>query len=220
MANWKEHGTIEESNNWVKEFAKNRSLLKDIEVVVCPPFTTLSSIPQLIRAQQLPIAIGAQDISRFEEGKHTGEVSAKMVSEFASYVIIGHSERRSDSGDTDEIVAQKVKLAQKHNLAPIICISEMKQVEALKNLVPSFAGLIAYEPLFAIGTGNPDTPENANAMAEKVKAIFQNTRVLYGGSVDGNNVALFLKQGQIEGVLVGNRSADASFFLEIVKNAN
>lgn len=221
VANWKENGTISQAQDWIKTFAKKRSVLNQGKnVVVCSPFTALSTISEVIKKERLPIAIGAQNVSHFEEGRYTGEVSARMLAEFASYTIIGHSERRNNFGETDQIVAEKVKLAEKYNITPIVCISELEQVKNMQNFVSNFTDIIAYEPLFAIGSGNPDTPENANMVAEKIKEIFPQVMVLYGGSVDGTNVASFIKQDHISGVLLGNRSLDGNFFLEIVRNAH
>lgn len=204
---------------WVNSLAKEIfPLVKGKEIIVLPPFTALSAVSKDLKQLNLPIKIGAQDISRFEEGKHTGEISAVMVAEFASYVMLGHSERRSQLGETDEIVAEKVRLAKKYNLTPMVCVSEIPQAEALKKLINDFSDLIAYEPVFAIGTGKPDTPDNANEVAGQIKSIFPQARVLYGGSVDGSNAKEFTQQKNLSGVLVGNRSLDPNFFLEILKN--
>ncbi len=220
VSSWKETGTGAKAQEWVKSLAKEIALItQEKEIIVLPPFTALSATSEEIKQQNLPIKIGAQDISRFEEGKHTGEVSASMVAEFASYVMLGHSERRSQLGETDEIVAEKIKLAKKYNLTPIVCVSEIDQAAALKRLINDFTDLIAYEPVFAIGTGKPDTPQNANEVAEKIKTILPGAYVLYGGSVDGSNAKGFTQQKNLSGVLVGNRSLDPNFFLEILRNA-
>lgn len=219
ISSWKETGSIKETKEWVKNVAQEKAQLKKAKIIVCPPFTALSALTESVAANNLPINIGTQDVSRFEEGKHTGEVSAAMVAEFAKYVMLGHSERRTELGETDEIVAQKVKLAKKYNLTPIVCVSKVEQAEALKNLFGEFDDLIAYEPVFAIGTGNPDTPQNANEVAGNIKEILSKAQVLYGGSVDGQNANGFIEQKNLSGVLVGNRSLNAAFFLEILRHA-
>lgn len=219
VANWKEYGTKAQLDAWINQIALQKQAISDNKVILCPPLTLLSIASDLVVNGGLPISIGAQNVSRFEEGKYTGEVSAEMIAEFASYVIVGHSERRQDLGETDATVAKKVTFLNAAKLTSIVCVSEVSQVIALRNLVGTYEDIIAYEPLFAIGTGNPDTPENASEMAKKIKNIFPNTQVIYGGSVDDSNLKGFLQQEHISGVLVGNRSLDGSFFLEIVRQA-
>ena len=135
VANWKENGLLEETRNWFNQMVENKQLLdQNTQIVVCPPLTSLQFLSWNVNNKGLPIAIGTQDISRFEEGKHTGEVSVKMVKELATYVIVGHSERRADLGETDEIVSQKAKLANSQGLKTIVCISEIIQANSLKKL--------------------------------------------------------------------------------------
>lgn len=223
VANWKQSGKRNEALAWITTFDRERQLLTgDTQVIVCPPLKALDLVAQAITDKGLSIAVGIQDIdlSIFEGEKNTGEVGLSLLRDSATYAIVGHSETRKNRNLTDEDVAKKVKLAKANNLTPIVCISELDQVTALKNLLGDFSNIIAYEPLFAIGTGNPDTPENAETVAKEVTSIFPQTIVLYGGSVDGNNVKGFLQQAHISGVLVGNRSLDGFFFLEIVKHAN
>lgn len=217
VANWKEKGTIEEAQKWIYSVAKEKVLL-NFQLVVCPPFTILATLAQLIKKENLQISLGAQDVSQFHEGKHTGEVSPDALQELATFVIVGHSERRKDFGETNEIVAQKVNLAIRHNLIPIVCISDIGQVLALKTLLPNFSHFIAYEPLFAIGSGQADTPENADSIACQINAILPRVQVIYGGSVDSKNIALYMRQKNLKGVLVGDRSADVNFFLEVIRN--
>ena len=223
VANWKQSGTRVNAIAWTDTFDRERGVFTvDTQIVVCPPLKALDLIKQEVKNRKLPIAVGVQDIDlhTFEGEKNTGSVSPALLADSASYAIIGHSETRRNLQLTDGDVAKKVTIAKKHNLIPIVCISEIEQVAALKKLLGEFYGIIAYEPLFAIGTGNPDTPEGANDVASAVKEMFPEVAVLYGGSVDGSNVKEFLNQVQISGVLVGNRSVDPAFFLEIVKNAH
>ena len=223
VANWKQSGRREEALAWVKMFDKERQLLAEgTQVIVCPPLKALDLVAQAITDKGLPIAISVQDVNLplFEGEKNTGEVGAHLLADSAPDAIVGHSETRKNHKLSDEDVVEKVKLAKANNLTPVVCISELDQVTALKNLLGDFSDIIAYEPLFAIGSGNPDTPENAETVAREITSIFPKTIVLYGGSVDANNVKGFLQQAHIAGVLVGNHSLDGSFFLEIVKHAH
>jgi len=209
VANWKEYKTVSEVKVWVEAFNKgvNKGVNKgDVEVVICPSFI-------LIPVLNAQVRLGAQDVSKFEEGQYTGEVSAKMLKDFVSYVIVGHSERRKHFGETEEDVKLKVEQCLKYKLTPIVCVSNLKQV--------SKKAVFAYEPLSAVGTGTPDTPENAQDFAQKIKAeVGQDVQVLYGGSVNSENVKSFVDQPDISGVLVGEASLDAKEFGKIIKALN
>ena len=223
VANWKQSGTRKEAMAWVDTFVRERTLLTDdVKIIVCPPLKALDLVAQAIQDQNLPISVGVQDIYLhvFEGEKNTGGSSPSLLADSATYAILGHSETRINHNLTDDDVAKKVTIAKEYGITPIVCVSELTQAHALQSAHPDFNGIVAYEPLFAIGSGNPDTPENANAVAERTKHIFPQAPILYGGSVDGTNVKSFLEQEHIAGVLVGNRSLDGSFFLEIVKNAH
>lgn len=223
VANWKQSGKREEVLTWIEKFDKERSVLSaDTQVIVCPPLKALDLVAQTLVDKSLPIAVGLQDVDLplFEGEKNTGEVGADLLTDSAAYAIVGHSETRKNRSLTDEDVAKKVRLAKANNFTPIVCISELNQVTTLKNLLGGFTDILAYEPLFAIGSGNPDTPKNAESVAKQTHAIFPRSTVLYGGSVDGGNVKEFLNQEHISGVLVGNRSLEPAFFLRIVKNAH
>lgn len=164
--------------------------------------------------------VGAQDVSPFAEGAYTGEVSAQQVREFATYVIIGHSERRKDFGETEEIISRKIDQAIKNSLIPIVCISDIKQIGNLKFEIGNSSSLVvAYEPLSAIGSGEADDPKNADEMARKIKEITPDVFVLYGGSVSAENVHDFTQMPHIDGVLVGGASLDPQEFSKIITNA-
>ncbi len=212
-----------------------------VEVAVFPPFTDLRSAQTLIDAEKFEIALGAQDISRHESGAFTGEVSGAMLEKLAvKYVLIGHSERRQYHSEGDEIVHAKVAAAWKHNLVPVICVGEtLEELESQgQSAVPvaqTLAALsghdtlgefvIAYEPVWAIGTGKVATPAEAEAVAKAIRgALAENfgaeaaqSRILYGGSVKANNVAGFLASGEVDGVLVGGASLDADEFSGIAR---
>ena len=191
-------------------------LSANLEIILCPPFTLLHPLKLLITNYQLPIKLGAQNISPFPDGAYTGEISARMLKELGvEYVIIGHSERRKYFGESEQILENKVKEALDVNIIPIFC------VQGKTTPVPERVKIIAYEPVFAIGTGNPDTPEDGNKIALSFKErLSQDTVVLYGGSVTPENVRSFCLQENISGVLVGEASLDPKKFSEIVQNAS
>ncbi len=217
IANWKSNKDISESKEWIQKVLsiKNEILsIENIKIIICPPFTLLSDL-KLSLENNLSFELGAQDISPYDAGAYTGEVNGKQISDFADYVIVGHSERRKNFGEDEEMINQKLEIAQKYNLTPIFCVSELSQIQNLK--VKSL--IVAYEPLFAIGTGQADTPENADLMASSIKKELGDIPVLYGGSINSENVHSFTKMGNIDGVLVGSASLDPLEFLKIIKNA-
>lgn len=222
VANWKQSGGREEALAWVREMSQERNLIVGNKlVIVCPPLKALDLVKQTVSEENLPIEVGIQDIDAevFQGEKNTGAQSPSLLAESATYVIIGHSETRRNNKLTDQDVADKVKVALKAGLLPIVCVEEVNQARKLNELLGNYEGIIAYEPPSAIGTGNAANPEDANAIAMAIKEIFPSTTVLYGGSVDGKNIKGFMQQDAIDGVLVGNKSLDASFFRDILRNA-
>ena len=229
VANWKENLTATQAEDWVAEFSNLKSQIpNDVEVVVCPSFVLIPVLRSHLSSLTSCISLGAQDVSKFEGGQYTGEVSAKMLRDFVSYVIVGHSERRKHFGETDRDVAAKSVLALKYNLIPIVCVSSLEEARSWELEARKDTGdlredkvVFAYEPLFAVGTGKPDTPENAQKFAEEVRTLVgQDVRVLYGGSVNAENVKLFVDQPDISGVLVGQASLDPEGFIGIVRLLN
>lgn len=208
VANWKSSKTTFEARQWLQEF----QMSTDKEIVVCPSFTLLPIMKKTIQELKLPIKLGAQDISPFGEGAYTGEINGKQIKEFADYVIIGHSERRSHFQEDDAILEKKVQMAKSYNLEPIFCVQDGKTI------IPQGVAIAAYEPIFAIGSGNPDTPQNANDVAKKIKDQ-TNITVLYGGSVTSVNVHQFTNESSISGVLVGGTSLDVKEFSQIIHHA-
>ncbi len=217
VANWKSYKTSSEGLTWLEQASQiklNLTAITDKEIVVCPAFTELPVIHKAVVDSSLPFKIGAQNISSFDEGQFTGEVNGKQIREFAQYVIIGHSERRKYFNEFDEALTRKVVMAQKYGLMPIYCV----QNETTS--IPPGVSLVAYEPPSAIGSSNPDNPENANRVAQRIKQQHNEvTFVLYGGSVTSLIVKRFTEMSLIDGVLVGGASLDAFEFVKIVHNA-
>ncbi|WP_349903171.1 triose-phosphate isomerase [Parafrigoribacterium humi] len=213
-----------------------------VEVAVFPPFTDLRSVQTLVAADRLPIAFGAQDVSAHESGAFTGEISASFLAALdCHYVIIGHSERRTLHAETDETVAAKVAAALSHNLVPVICVGEtaedlevhgqsavpVAQLRAALDGVKAGSDIVvAYEPVWAIGSGQAATPEQAEQVAAQLRTVVAEsigdeaaaaTRILYGGSVKANNIAGFMRQPNVDGALVGGASLDQQEFSSIVR---
>lgn len=229
VANWKENLDKKEAEEWLEGYRKQEVEGKKqaIEVVICPPFPLIPLV--LGYSKGLGLATGAQTISHFEKGAYTGEVSAEQLKSLGvKYVIVGHSELREHFGETNKQINQKIKLCLKYGLIPIVCVSEFNQIEAVRfsnfqppgsNLKPPTSNLIiAYEPLFAIGSGQPDTPANAQKMALAIKKILgENVWVLYGGSVNSQNATSFLQEKDIHGLLIGGASLNPIEFSQIIQ---
>jgi triosephosphate isomerase len=242
--NWKMNKTVAEARALVSEMGPNLNQVKGVEKVLCPPFMALVAVSSLLEGTE--IGLGAQNLHWEAKGAFTGEVAPSMVAEFCQYVIIGHSERRAYFGETDETVNKKVKAAQAMGLTPIICVGETLDenkagrtaevvtreiLEGLKEVDPSLAPkmIVAYEPIWAIGTGLASTPEDANAVVKDVirpalaklygEETAQAIRVQYGGSVKADNAADFFSQPDIDGALVGGASLKADEFVKIAQAA-
>jgi triosephosphate isomerase len=213
-----------------------------VEVAVFPPFTDLRSVQTLVSADRLPIGFGGQDVSAHESGAFTGEISATFLKALqCEYVIIGHSERRTLHAETDDVVAAKVAASLAHGLVPVICVGEtaedlelhgqsavpVSQLRAaLDGVKPGANIVVAYEPVWAIGSGQAATPEQAEQVAAQLRAVIADTigadtaeatRILYGGSVKANNIAGFMRQPNVDGALVGGASLDHAEFSSIVR---
>jgi len=210
VANWKENKTVDEAKEWLEKFSNGP------EVVICPSYVVLPMLAYEISKLE-GIKLGAQDVSKFEEGQYTGEVSVKMLADFVEFVIVGHSERRKYFGETTEDVKLKVEQCLKHGLTPIVCVSTTQELSSFSSELSSGQlPIVAYEPLSAVGTGEPDTPENAQEFAEKIKSeVGWGVTVLYGGSVNAENAKSFVSQPDISGVLVGQASLDPKEFAKI-----
>lgn len=213
VANWKSNKTESDALTWLTDFGET-TFPENKVIAVCPSFSVLSAVSRKVEEKQLPLMVGAQNISPFEEGAYTGEQNGGQLKEFVTLVIIGHSERRNHFHETDDEIAQKVNQALAHNLIPLLCIQDRNTP------VPQGVEMVAYEPISAIGTGHPDTPEDAEAVAKAIKE--QNPHVsviLYGGSVTADDVNSFTRCESISGVLVGKASLDPQSFQKIIENA-
>lgn len=240
--NWKMYKTVPEAVSTVEELKSLLADFRDAEVAVCPPFTALYAVCEALRGSG--IELGAQDMFWEEEGAYTGEVSPTMLKSVGcKYCIIGHSERRQHFHETDKDVNRKVRSAFATGLIPIMCVGEtLEQREAgqteslvrgqvvagLDGVKSTHAGhlVIAYEPVWAIGTGRSASGEDANRVVRLIrqtvgevftKKVADEVRILYGGSVKPANVAEFLRQPDIDGALVGGASLDAESFAAIAK---
>ncbi|OGH41833.1 MAG: hypothetical protein A3H79_02830 [Candidatus Levybacteria bacterium RIFCSPLOWO2_02_FULL_36_8b] len=214
LSNWKSNKTVLQTEEWVRDFVNSSyNLEKNKKIIVCPPFTSLYRLKLLAQENNLNIKLGAGNVSPFDQGAYTGEINAKQIKELADYVIIGHSERRKNFLESDEILERKVDLAKTNSLISIFC------VQGKNTVIPKNADIILYEPIDAIGTGIPDDPKNANEVAEFIKNNNSVKVVLYGGSINSENVLSFTSMPYIDGIGVGTASLDASSFLEVINNA-
>ena len=240
--NWKMNTTVGEAVGLVGEMRQGLDEVTGVEKVVCPPFISLAAVKEVVKGSS--IKLGAQDLYFEEKGAYTGEISPLMLAELCEFVIIGHSERRQYFGETGEIVNKKIRAALRVRLKPILCIGErLEENEAgrteeviAEQLNSSLSGVdsvdslvIAYEPVWAIGTGRAATGKQASDTIGFIRHniaqlysgdIAQRMRILYGGSVNAANAAEFINQLEIDGALVGGASLEASEFLSIVKRAS
>lgn len=212
-ANWKSNKTKFEAKDWLVEIS-NYEIPTGIEVIIFPPFTLLDIISGYVRVNSMPFKIGAQDISPFDSGAFTGEISARQIKEFASHVLIGHSERRNNFLENADMIAKKVDKALSEGLTPIVCVSSLEQANNLK----SDKIIFAYEPIGAIGTGKPEDSSSVEKIARQIKKT-NNHRVIYGGSVNAQNIKNYLDLSSIDGALVGGDSLDSKSFANIIQNA-
>ena len=225
-------------------FSLNDTDYDAVDVAVIPPFTDLRSVQTLVDGDRLRISYGAQDVSAHEAGAYTGEISAAMLAKLGcTYAVVGHSERRQYHHEDDALVNAKVKAAIAAGITPILCIGEPLDVRQAGNHVAhtlsqldgglkdvpadkAAASVIAYEPVWAIGTGEVATPQDAQEVCAAIRArvaelydtaVSDRVRVLYGGSVKGNNAAGIMAESDIDGALVGGASLDADDFVKIVR---
>ncbi|MBN1264084.1 MAG: triose-phosphate isomerase [Anaerolineales bacterium] len=242
--NWKMYKTVAETSALLEELKQGLDSISGVEKLVCPPFTALETAFRMLKGSS--IHVGAQNVFWEENGAFTGEIAPVMLKELCTFVIIGHSERRIYFGETDETVNRRVKAALAAGLRPIVCVGEtLEQNEAGQTdtvvrtqVVNGLAGLsleqakglvIAYEPVWAIGTGKAATPEGANAVIkDSIRSALaevwdreraDSIRILYGGSIKAGNAATFFSMPDIDGGLVGGASLKAADFIKITEAA-
>lgn len=237
--NWKMNGGKEMAKSLVEGIKAGLGSVKAAEMAICPPFIYIPTVASMIEGT--PIALGAQNLAKEDPGAFTGEVAAPMLVDFGcTYVIVGHSERRAYYGETDALVAQKFVRAQKEGLVPIVCVGELleeresgkteqvvaRQIDAIIDAAGASAlanAVIAYEPVWAIGTGKTATPDQAqdvhrfirSRIAEKDAAVAGKVRIQYGGSVNAGNAAEIFAMPDIDGGLIGGASLKVDDFLAI-----
>lgn len=217
IGNWKSNKNISQTKDWFKIFQElfhqnQPENLNDIETVVCLPYILLPLAKKLQSEYKLPLKLGAQNISPFDSGAYTGEVSGVQISEVAEYVLIGHSERRKNFMEDDNILSEKVKRANEAKLNSIYCVQDEN------TFVPPDVQIVAYEPVWAIGTGKTDTPQNANNVARMIKEKNKIETLIYGGSVTEANIESFVAEKNIDGVLPGGSSLDPARFWQMIVN--
>lgn len=244
-ANWKMNKTHLEAIHYIEEL-RNRLHHKAYDrcdVVICPPFTAIRSVQTVVDADELPMAVGAQNMYWEDSGAFTGEISHEMLTKMnVKYVILGHSERREHFHESDEAVNNKVKTALDNDITPIMCVGETltereagftndkvgsQILEGLKGLDDDRVGrmVIAYEPIWAIGTGRTATPDDAQETISKIRGYVREVypgaadavRIQYGGSVNAGNVDDLMAQEDVDGALVGGASLDPVQFARIVE---
>jgi triosephosphate isomerase len=239
--NWKMNTTATEAERLVLEMLDKLDRIEGVEKVLCPPFVSLVAISMMLQGSS--IKLGAQNMYFEAKGAYTGEISPLMLKELCEFVILGHSERRWYFGETDDIVNRKVKAALANKLKPILCVGERLEENeagkteevvnrqlrgALDGIEPVRDLVIAYEPVWAIGTGKAASGKQAAATIQFIrdvvaklwnKGIAQDLRILYGGSVTGANIAEFISHPEIDGALVGGASLKAEEFVDIVEKS-
>jgi triosephosphate isomerase len=246
--NWKMNLTVPEAEDLVRKLVGNfpPDLHQRVDVAVIPPFPLLAAVRAALSNEDPFVMCGGQDLSPHDKGAHTGDVSGPMLcSVGCRYVVVGHSERREDHGEDDALVGAKVAAALRHGLTPILCVGEGLEVrEAGRHVEHTLAQVgaaldgvstddaagvvIAYEPVWAIGTGKVATPDDAQevcgAIREQLRTLYDDAvadrvRILYGGSVNAKNVADLMTRPDVDGGLVGGASLDADGFAALCKNA-
>jgi triosephosphate isomerase len=238
--NWKMNKTVEETRSLVYELSIGLRDIRNVERIIFPPYISILAAAAILEGTD--IGLGAQNLHWEEKGAFTGEISAQMIAEFCQYVIIGHSERRIYFGESDDFVNKKIFAAIAHNLVPVVCIGEtlaekeagltekklVRQIQqGLKDVEKKFASalILAYEPVWAIGTGKASSGENASGVIREIirpvlkdrfdQDLADSIRVLYGGSVTAANALEFFNYEDIDGALVGGASLKADEFIKI-----
>jgi len=239
--NWKMNCTVAEAIQLASAVREGLGMVVDVEVAVCPPFTALLSVSDVLKSTE--VRLGAQDAFYEDSGAYTGAISARMLAGLCRYAIVGHSERRRWFGETDDTTAKKIPALRRHGLIPILCIGEtleqfdagqtvevlQRQIRGALQFSPPFAEIVvAYEPVWAIGTGRSADAAAVNDTVAVIREtlgriwdanVAEGIRILYGGSVTIDNIAGYIRQSEIDGTLVGGASLRAAEFCEMVFRA-
>jgi triosephosphate isomerase len=219
VANLKSYKNENEAKNWLESFKKIKELNLDWsqkEIIICPSFTQLFSFFSYFSSNNINVKLGAQDVSPYAEGAFTGEVNAKQIKDFAEYVLIGHSERRNNFQESEQMLEEKVKRTIELDLKPIFF------AQNVNTTIPSGVKIGVYEPpnfISTVSKGIPDDPKAVLDAAGELKSKYMLENILYGGSVDSNNVSNFTSLGVVGGVVSGRASLDAQEFIKIIQNA-
>jgi triosephosphate isomerase (TIM) len=240
-ANWKMNTDVSDALALVEKMLSSLDKITGIDKVICPPYISLFSLKEFIKKTSLKL--GAQNMYFQEKGAFTGEISPLMLKNLVEFVILGHSERRQYFFETDDIINKKIKAAIEHKLTPIFCIGENQEektsgltdkvltrqlTDGLKDINPLKSMVIAYEPVWAIGTGNAATGREASNTIRTIRDIVgklwnketaSDIRILYGGSVASGNIAEFMGESEIDGALIGGAGLKADEFISIVKQS-
>lgn len=211
IANWKANKNLKEAEEWFQIFIRELHRIQTPNIIIiCPPSALIYSTKQFIKNEPQNIFIGSQDISIFDQGSYTGEVTGYSLQDLVNFAIIGHSERRNYFHENDESLNNKIKQARKYNIEPIFCIRGQTD-----KILPEVK-FLAYEPVEAVGTGLNEEPEKVLEV-KKSLGLDQSAKFLYGGSVNENNVNNYLKYDEIDGLLIGTASLDPIQFINIIK---
>lgn len=222
VGNWKSNQNLTQSLLWLDDLiALKPSITPDKKIILCLPFTEIASFNQKLASSGLDVQTSAQNVSHLAPGKHTGEVSAQMLSELVTYCLVGHHERRFEFSETSDIIATKTSFLLENSITPIVCLDKPYLDEQIKSLfsigVEVGRCIFVYEPASSIGTGIPIDPNEANHVAHQISFLTDYVSpVLYGGSVSPDNIKSFVDEPNISGVLVGTDSLNPTLFADII----
>ena len=226
IGNWKSNKTLEEVLELLEVVGEQLVKNDNLEISVAPQFPLLLLLSEKIKDKKYHLTLSAQNVSHFDEGPYTGEVSAKSIAKIVKYVLVGHSERKKHFGETNSLVNLKVKQCLKYQLTPIVCISDIKTIKNIKENDLEKV-VFMYEPPSAIskpigpvGIGKAEPIAKVLEMIGEIKEISPKSKIFYGGSVKSNNVKIYLQESEIDGVVSGSASLNPQEFLKMIENAS